>query len=60
MSSNAAPTVAFDPENDGLEVRSERAGTGPGRTYTITVTATDVSGNESEEVVTVTVPHDQS
>ena len=60
LSSNAAPQVAFDPESDQLEVRSERAGKGPGRTYTITVTATDASGNESEEIVTVTVPHDQS
>jgi hypothetical protein len=60
LSSNAEPIVTFDPESDRLEVRSERAGTGPGRTYTIKVTATDDEGNESEETVTVTVPHDKS
>jgi len=59
LSSNAVPQVAFDPINDNLELRAERAGSGTGRTYTITITATDASGNQTIEIVTVTVPHDQ-
>jgi hypothetical protein len=43
-----------------LDVRSERLGTQKeGRIYWITVTATDPTGTVSQQVVTVTVPHDQ-
>jgi hypothetical protein len=43
-----------------VDVRSERAGTGNGRIYTITVQATDASGNAATQAVTVTVPKNQS
>jgi hypothetical protein len=42
-----------------FELRGERKGSGPGRTYTITYSATDASGNESRAVTTVVVPHDR-
>lgn len=42
-----------------VSLRAERAGTGPGRTYTITVKCTDHSGNSSQKATTVFVPHDQ-
>ena len=59
LSSNANPSVAFDPVNDTLEVRGERSGNGTGRTYTISFTATDASGNATGGETTVMVPHDQ-
>lgn len=37
-------------------LRSERAGTGDGRTYTVTYTAVDGSDNETEDSATVEVP----
>ena len=42
-----------------LRLRSERAGTGTGRVYTITVTAADSAGQSGSASVQVTVPHDQ-
>jgi hypothetical protein len=42
-----------------LRLRSERAGTGDGRTYKITITATDVSGNNSVAIVEIRAPHDR-
>jgi len=42
-----------------LRLRSERAGNGDGRTYTIAITATDASGNRSEALVEIRAPHDQ-
>jgi uncharacterized repeat protein (TIGR01451 family) len=42
-----------------VNLRAERSGSGPGRTYTITVQCTDTSGNNSTKTVAVTVPHDQ-
>jgi len=42
-----------------LRLRSERAGTGDGRTYKITITATDVSGNNSIAIVEIRAPHDK-
>ncbi len=42
-----------------LRLRSERAGTGDGRTYTITITATDESLNSSVAIVTIRAPHDK-
>jgi hypothetical protein len=38
-------------------LRAERAGTGPGRVYTVTYRATDDSSNSIDSVSTVTVPH---
>ncbi|MEX0770478.1 MAG: PKD domain-containing protein, partial [Balneolaceae bacterium] len=40
-------------------VLAERSGQGEGRIYTITMTATDTSGNSTQEMVEVTVPHDK-
>jgi hypothetical protein len=42
----------------GVKLRSERAGDGDGRLYTITVTCTDAQGNISSKSATVSVPHD--
>ena len=42
-----------------FQLRSERAGPGSGRTYTITYRAFDHSGNTSDAVAVVKVPHDQ-
>ncbi|MFO0985491.1 MAG: hypothetical protein U1E76_27790 [Planctomycetota bacterium] len=42
-----------------LQLRAERSGKGPGRTYTITITATDSSGNQSTAIVTCVAPHDR-
>ncbi len=39
-----------------VRLRSERAGTGSGRIYTITITCTDAAGNSSSQQVTVRVP----
>jgi HYDIN/CFA65/VesB-like, Ig-like domain len=38
-------------------LRAERAGSGPGRIYTITVECTDSAGNAASRTSTVTVPH---
>jgi sugar lactone lactonase YvrE len=42
-----------------LQLRSERSGSGDGRVYTITITATDASGNSSQSLVEIIVPHDK-
>ena len=42
-----------------LQLRSERAGVGTGRVYTIGMTCTDVAGNPATAYTTVTVAHDQ-
>jgi cysteine-rich repeat protein len=42
-----------------FRLRAERAGSGPGRTYTVTYTATDESGNQASAMATVVVAHDQ-
>lgn len=41
-----------------LQLRSERSGNGPGRTYTITISATDSSGNWTTSDLQVQAPHD--
>jgi hypothetical protein len=43
----------------GVTLRAERAGSGPGRTYTITIAAKDAAGNVSNATTTVTVPHNR-
>jgi len=43
-----------------LELRADRAGSGPGRTYSITVGCRDAAGNRSTATVGVLVPHDNS
>ncbi len=40
-------------------LRSERAGEGTGRVYTLSYTGSDVAGNVAVCTTTVTVPHDQ-
>jgi hypothetical protein len=40
-------------------VRAERAGPGPGRTYTATYRVTDGSGNATQALAEIEVPHDQ-
>ena len=42
----------------GFQLRAERGGDGPGRTYTMTYTAVDGSENTSQTRVFVVVPHD--
>jgi hypothetical protein len=42
-----------------VDLRAERCGTGPGRTYTLTVNCTDHSNNGSQKATAVTVPHDR-
>jgi len=52
---DASPGTA----DDTVQLRSERSGNGPGRTYALTYAARDVSGNATQGVVQVSVPHDQ-
>jgi hypothetical protein len=42
-----------------VNLRSERAGTGDGRIYTITIVARDTAGNRASGTTTVSVPHSQ-
>lgn len=57
-SGNTSPDVVFGPTT--ACVRSERSGSGTGRTYTVVTEARDASGNASRKTFTVTVPHDMS
>lgn len=41
-----------------IELRAERSGIGPGRTYEITYAATDASGNTASASALLRVPHD--
>jgi hypothetical protein len=43
----------------GMELRAERSGAGPGRTYEVTYRATDGAGNATTATAAVQVPHDQ-
>jgi hypothetical protein len=56
---NTAPDIVIV-DKDHFELRSERAGGGDGRVYTISYLATDCSGNTTPASVEVRVPHDQS
>jgi hypothetical protein len=42
-----------------MDLRAERDGSGPGRTYTLMYRAVDASGNGTPALAVVTVPHDQ-
>jgi hypothetical protein len=42
-----------------VNLRAERSGKGDGRVYTIKVRCTDNAGNFSDQLITVTVPHDK-
>ncbi len=60
---NTVNDCVYDPVQDRLSMRSERAGTDPaGRTYSLSITAADACGNVAAPAVTFTghVPHDQS
>ena len=46
--------IVIDEHN--VQLRSERAGTGSGRVYTLTVACTDASGNSAESLANVSVP----
>ena len=46
-------------DDHNLQLRTERLGGGPGRTYTVTVTCTDAAGGRTSKSTTVFVPHDQ-
>jgi hypothetical protein len=47
------------PSAHAVRLRSERAGTGDGRIYTITITARDAANNTATGTTTVTVPHNR-
>jgi hypothetical protein len=47
------------PATLGVQLRSERAGGGTGRVYSINVSCSDASGNTASGLTTVTVAHDQ-
>ena len=56
---NTAPDIVITGANT-LQLRSERAGVGSGRVYTIGMSCTDLAGNVSPvSYTTVTVAHDQ-
>lgn len=54
---HTSPDVAFGDTTACL--RSERAGTGVDRHYSIVVEASDQSNNKSEATIRITVPHDR-
>ena len=52
--------ATLDTPDTAFQLRSERSGTGIGRTYTIVYTAKDKSGNTATATVVVKVPHNAS
>jgi len=57
---NDIQEAAYGTLDLAFKLRSERAGSGDGRVYTIVYRATDGSGNSSDDTVAVEVPHDKS
>ncbi len=55
-----SPDVRFRLGGTAACLRSERAGTGPGRGYTATIQAVDSQGNAVRQQIHITVPHDLS
>ena len=49
--------VALGTDDRAFQVRSERAGVGSGRIYTITYEAEDASGNKTTKQAVVMIPH---
>ena len=49
----------YGTDDRAFELRAERRGDGPGRTYAITYSATDAAGNTATAQTAVTVSHDQ-
>jgi hypothetical protein len=59
---DGASDIVITPDGHGgfvVQLRAERSGNGPGRTYTITASATDVVGNMATTHAYCFVPHDQ-
>lgn len=54
---NDIQEAAFGTDDRAFLLRSERSGTGSGRTYTITYKAHDAAGNSATATATVSVPH---
>jgi hypothetical protein len=52
--------AVFGQSDTEFQLRSERAGGGPGRIYTIYYLASDFAGNTTADTSYVRVPHDQS
>ena len=46
-------------DNDTVQLRAERSGTGTGRVYTLTYRATNVCGNTTTATAAVRVPHNR-
>ncbi len=55
---NTINDVMLGEDDFSFNLRSERQGPGSGRVYTATYTATDASGNFTDALVLITVPHD--
>jgi hypothetical protein len=51
--------ASYGTNDTQFQLRRERAGSGPGRTYTVTYRVTDCAGNTATAVRTVTCPHNQ-
>jgi hypothetical protein len=59
---NTSPDIAgatFGTDDRTFQLRAERKGNGNGRVYTVSYSAQDASGNTAQQIVTVTVAHDQ-
>jgi hypothetical protein len=57
-----ASDVVITPNASGgfvVQLRADRQGNGPGRTYTLTAKASDIAGNSQTVTATCVVPHDQ-
>jgi len=55
---NTINDIQIGSDCKSVQLRSERAGSGDGRVYTITLRLTDTHGNVTTATVTVVVPHD--
>lgn len=49
----------LETDDRSFQLRAERSGTGTGRTYSAIYTVMDASGNSTDGLATVVVPHDQ-
>ena len=56
---NDIQNAAFGTADLEFDLRSERAGGGDGRTYTVTYSAADIGDNTTDDSATVNVPHNQ-
>ena len=51
--------AALGSDDRSIDLRADRAGIGPGRTYTVTYRAADHAGNPAAASASVAVPHDE-